>query len=85
MTPVLMPVIGQDIPKGRILEWRKKAGDPVTKGEVIASVESEKAAFDVEAPATGALSRLPTSPVTVKRRQPRRRPRKPQRPNRSRR
>jgi pyruvate dehydrogenase E2 component (dihydrolipoamide acetyltransferase) len=58
MTPVLMPVIGQDIPKGRILEWRKKAGDPVTKGEVIASVESEKAAFDVEAPATGALSQI---------------------------
>lgn len=58
MTPVLMPVIGQDLTKGRILEWRKKAGDAVTKGEVIASVESEKAAFDVEAPATGTLSQI---------------------------
>jgi pyruvate dehydrogenase E2 component (dihydrolipoamide acetyltransferase) len=58
MTPVLMPVIGQDLTKGRILEWRKKTGDPVTKGEVIASVESEKAAFDVESPATGTLSQI---------------------------
>ena len=53
-----MPVIGQDIPTGVVVEWLKKEGDTVEKEEVIATVESEKAAFDVEAPASGVLLKI---------------------------
>ncbi len=58
MITINMPVIGQDIPTGVVVEWLKKEGQPVEKEEVIATVESEKAAFDVEAPADGILLKI---------------------------
>ncbi len=58
MTPINMPQVGQDIPTARIVKWHKKQGDTVQKGDIIASVESDKATFDVEAPASGVLLRL---------------------------
>lgn len=58
MISINMPVIGQDIPTGIVLEWLKKEGDPIEKDEVIAAVESEKADFDVEAPASGILLKI---------------------------
>ncbi len=58
MTPINMPVIGQDLPTGIVLEWLKKEGDRIEKNEVIAAVESEKADFDVEAPASGILLKI---------------------------
>ena len=58
MVPILMPQIGQDIEAGTIVQWRKRQNDPVEKGEVILVVESEKAAFDVEAEASGVLLKI---------------------------
>ena len=58
MIKINMPVIGQDIPTGVVLEWLKTEGDPVEKDEVIAAVQSEKADFDVEAPASGILLKI---------------------------
>ncbi len=56
--PVLMPQVGQDIKTARIVDWLKKENDPVQKGEVIAVVESDKAAFDVEAYSAGVLLKI---------------------------
>jgi pyruvate dehydrogenase E2 component (dihydrolipoamide acetyltransferase) len=58
MIEINMPVIGHDIPTGIVLEWLKMEGDPVRKDEVIAAVQSEKADFDVEAPASGILLKI---------------------------
>ncbi len=44
-----MPQIGQDITRGNVVRWLKKEGDSVRRGEIIVTVESEKASFDVEA------------------------------------
>ncbi|OPZ20132.1 MAG: Dihydrolipoyllysine-residue succinyltransferase component of 2-oxoglutarate dehydrogenase complex [candidate division BRC1 bacterium ADurb.BinA364] len=55
MIQVLMPQVGQDIPSAVVLEWRKRVGDPVEQGEIIAEVESEKAVFEIEAEQSGAL------------------------------
>lgn len=55
MIPVNMPVVGQDYKTGTLIEWRKDEGEAVEKGEVILVVESEKAAFDVEAEESGVL------------------------------
>jgi pyruvate dehydrogenase E2 component (dihydrolipoamide acetyltransferase) len=58
MIPVKMPIVGQDIPSGIIKEWLKKEGETVAKEELIATVESEKATFEVEAPAGGVLLKI---------------------------
>ena len=58
MTPIIMPQIGQDITKGKIIEWRKRENDPVAKGEVVVIVESEKATFEVEAEESGVLLKI---------------------------
>jgi pyruvate dehydrogenase E2 component (dihydrolipoamide acetyltransferase) len=56
--PVLMPQVGQDIKTARIVDWLKKENQEVKKGEVIAVVESDKAAFDVEAYTAGVLLKI---------------------------
>ena len=55
MIEIIMPQVGQDIPTATIIEWKKKVGDPVEKGEVIAEVESDKAVFELEADQSGVL------------------------------
>lgn len=55
---VIMPKFGMTMKKGTILEWKKKAGDRVEKGEVLAVVESEKITGEVEAPASGVLAEI---------------------------
>ena len=40
---------------GLIVEWLKKAGEPVQQGEPIVEIESEKATNEVEAPVTGIM------------------------------
>jgi pyruvate dehydrogenase E2 component (dihydrolipoamide acetyltransferase) len=55
---VNMPQIGQDIIRGVIREWHVGEGDQVEEGDVLATVESEKAAFEVEAPDTGTLVKI---------------------------
>jgi len=62
VTPLNMPQVGQDIPKGRIVQWRIAEGEPVRKGEVVLEVESEKAAFEVEATDEGVLLKQVYSP-----------------------
>ena len=40
------------------MEWLVKKGDTVKKGDSIAVVETEKLAFEVEAPETGVIEKL---------------------------
>lgn len=58
MTDVIMPQVGQDIPTATILAWHKQVGDTVSRGDVIAEVESDKATFEVEADCDGVLSEI---------------------------
>ena len=50
-----MPNLGHTMEEGKVGEWLKAVGDRVAKGEVIATVETDKATFDVESPADGTL------------------------------
>ena len=54
-TEVIMPKMGQTMEEGTILEWYKAEGDTVAKGEPLYQVESDKAVFDIESPASGTL------------------------------
>jgi pyruvate dehydrogenase E2 component (dihydrolipoamide acetyltransferase) len=58
MQPIVMPQIGQDVETGVVTRWTRKVGDPVKKGEVVATVEGDKAAFDIESPADGVLTQI---------------------------
>ena len=58
MEPIIMPVMGQDLETGTIVQWVKKENDTVKKGEVILITESEKASFEVEAEEDGILLKI---------------------------
>jgi pyruvate dehydrogenase E2 component (dihydrolipoamide acetyltransferase) len=51
-----MPKLSDTMEEGTVLEWKKKDGDEVHKGDVLAEVESDKATFDLEAEDDGVLS-----------------------------
>ena len=55
---VVLPMLGITVEKGTIVEWMKKEGDPVEKGEIIFIVEVEKATTEVESPASGILAKI---------------------------
>jgi pyruvate dehydrogenase E2 component (dihydrolipoamide acetyltransferase) len=57
-TAVIMPQVGQDIETAIIVDWIKKENDPIQKGDIIATVESDKATFDVEAYESGVLLKI---------------------------
>jgi len=56
MPDVNMPKLSDTMEEGTILEWKKKDGEEVHKGDVLAEVESDKATFDLEAEDDGVLS-----------------------------
>jgi pyruvate dehydrogenase E2 component (dihydrolipoamide acetyltransferase) len=62
MAQFLMPTLGADMDEGTLLEWLVKPGDEVHKGQVIAVVDTEKAAIEVESFATGNIERLIVEP-----------------------
>ena len=53
---VFMPKLTHDMDAGRLLEWYKQEGDEVQEGEPLFSVETDKAAVDVEAEESGVLN-----------------------------
>ena len=55
---VIMPKLGQTMEEGTILEWYKKEGDTVKRGEPLFQLESDKAALDAESPRSGVLKRI---------------------------
>jgi pyruvate dehydrogenase E2 component (dihydrolipoamide acetyltransferase) len=54
---VIMPQGGQDIEKGTIVRWHRKAGEPVRKGDLVCEVETEKTVLEVTAPQDGVVLR----------------------------
>jgi pyruvate dehydrogenase E2 component (dihydrolipoamide acetyltransferase) len=59
---VTMPQMGYDMTEGTINEWRVKEGDPVARGDAIASIATDKADIDIEAYADGVLRKILVQP-----------------------
>lgn len=53
--PIEMQQLAYDMEEATIIDWLKAVGDTVTRGEVIAEVETEKATVEMEALDTGTL------------------------------
>jgi pyruvate dehydrogenase E2 component (dihydrolipoamide acetyltransferase) len=58
ITEIILPKLGQTMEEGAIVEWLKKEGDEIKRGEVLFTVESDKAVLEVESTARGFLRRI---------------------------
>lgn len=51
-----MPKMGDGMEEGTLLEWLKNDGDHVKTGDVIGSIQTDKATLELESPASGVLT-----------------------------
>ncbi len=59
-----MPSLGADMDAGTLVEWMVKPGDAVERGQVVAVVETQKGAIEVEIWQSGTVDRLLVAPGT---------------------
>ena len=57
-----MPQLGADMSAGKLLRWRKNAGDQVQRGDIIADVETDKADIEIEIFTSGMIERFLVQP-----------------------
>ncbi len=62
MKDFTLPALGSDMDEARLLEWRVKPGDRVARGQVVAVVDTSKAAVDVESWQEGVVFELLAQP-----------------------
>ncbi len=60
-----LPSLGADMDEGKLLEWKVKPGDAVRKGDVVAVVDTTKAAVEVETWQEGVVEALLALPGTT--------------------
>lgn len=62
ITRVVLPKSGMGIEEATVLRWLKTEGEQIMEGEVIVEFETAKAVQEVEAPASGRLSKILVAP-----------------------
>ena len=62
---VVMPKLGMIMEQAVLTEWHKQDGEPVSKGEPLFSLESDKSTIEIESPASGTLQVLVQAGETV--------------------
>jgi len=60
-----MPSLGADMEAGTLVEWLKRPGDKVTRGDIVAVVETDKADIEIEVFTSGVLEKLLVEPGTT--------------------
>ena len=58
MPDVLMPRLSDTMEEGTLSQWLKHEGDQVARGDILAVIETDKAAMEMEAYDEGVLSRI---------------------------
>jgi pyruvate dehydrogenase E2 component (dihydrolipoamide acetyltransferase) len=58
MIDFLMPSLGADMEAGTLIEWRKKPGETVKRGDIIAEVETQKGLIEIEVFEEGVIGEL---------------------------
>ncbi|NKB27999.1 MAG: dihydrolipoamide acetyltransferase [Rhodobacteraceae bacterium] len=61
MADIIMPALGMAQDTGKLVKWLKAPGDPVTTGDPLFEVETDKSVMEVEAQADGFLTRVSAS------------------------
>lgn len=62
MADFLMPQLGADMSTGKLLAWRRKPGERIERGEIIADIETDKADIEVESFVSGVVERILVEP-----------------------
>jgi pyruvate dehydrogenase E2 component (dihydrolipoamide acetyltransferase) len=57
-----MPKFGQMTEESTIVEWLKKEGDPIAKGDILFTVETDKSVMEVESFSEGTLLKILVKP-----------------------
>ena len=57
-TNILMPALSPTMEEGKLSLWKKKEGDLIKSGDIIAEIETDKATMDVEAADDGILAKI---------------------------
>ena len=55
---ISMPKLGFDMAEGTLVRWVKNEGENVSKGDVLAEIETDKATVEVESSASGVVKKL---------------------------
>ncbi|WP_340681396.1 2-oxo acid dehydrogenase subunit E2 [Amycolatopsis coloradensis] len=64
MADFLMPSLGADMDSGTIIEWLVAPGDKVQRGDIVAVVDTAKAAIEVECFTSGTVEEILVPPGT---------------------
>jgi len=64
-TKVLMEALSPTMEEGRLVEWKKREGDAVAVGDILAEIETDKAVMDLQARAAGVLLTQAIPPGTT--------------------
>ncbi len=65
MAEFRMPSLGADMEAGTLVEWLKAPGDIITRGDIIAVIETQKGAIEIEVFESGELTELLVKPGTT--------------------
>ena len=55
---VKVPTLPESVADGTLINWKKKPGDPVKRGENLVDLETDKVVLDIPAPADGILGTI---------------------------
>ncbi len=55
---VKVPVLAESVAEANLLQWHKKVGDPVKRGENLIDIETDKVTLEVAAPINGILTEI---------------------------
>ncbi len=55
---VKVPQLSESVAEATLLNWKKKAGDPVAEDEILIEIETDKVVLEVPAPAAGVLAEI---------------------------
>jgi len=58
VTKVVMPRLSLTMKEGTVVQWFKKEGERIEKGEPVVEVLSDKVTYEVEAPASGVVRKI---------------------------
>src|SRR5947207_745272 len=58
MPEIQMPKLSDTMTEGTLVAWKKKKGDQVSAGEVLAEIETDKATMEWESPEDGTVTEI---------------------------
>ena len=63
ITEVVMPAMGADMTEGTVVKWLKSEGDEISRGDILAEIETDKATVDFDVVDGGCARSLQLTPA----------------------